>query len=285
VTLNPSNEFTFELLNGLLEEMSELFPDPWMHLGGDEVNTQCWREDVEVVGWLKKQGKQNQFNYAVQFFEKQLTNITSSLSKTIIRWEEMFGNSQDPNAAFQVWTNDRQVKEIAARSKKVLFSHGWYLNHNAGGGGCQSWRECYARNVWEELADYSLTDQTQQLEDNIWGGETCAWEMSEDHFTQRNLWLRLFAVSERLWSSKELTEIHASTEERLQKWCSHLVAQRILTKDICADTTKQKSVGLLDQEFRDREVARDTMICNRVAAVSGVKKTCQTKNCRNPRLQ
>jgi N-acetyl-beta-hexosaminidase len=37
IPLNPSYPLTFELLEGFLGEMSPLFPDEYMHLGGDEV--------------------------------------------------------------------------------------------------------------------------------------------------------------------------------------------------------------------------------------------------------
>ena len=37
IPLNPSVPFTFELLEGLLGEIAPLFPDEYIHLGGDEV--------------------------------------------------------------------------------------------------------------------------------------------------------------------------------------------------------------------------------------------------------
>ena len=40
--LNPASNFTWELLTGLIDEAAKLFIDDHMHLGGDEVNTQCW---------------------------------------------------------------------------------------------------------------------------------------------------------------------------------------------------------------------------------------------------
>lgn len=30
-------------LQEVLEEVSQLFPDPWLHLGGDEVDYDCWK--------------------------------------------------------------------------------------------------------------------------------------------------------------------------------------------------------------------------------------------------
>ena len=38
VPLDPSKAETFSLVEGLLEEISRLFPDDYIHIGGDEVS-------------------------------------------------------------------------------------------------------------------------------------------------------------------------------------------------------------------------------------------------------
>lgn len=40
--MDPSNESLFDFLTALFEELSEVFPDNFVHLGGDEVDTTCW---------------------------------------------------------------------------------------------------------------------------------------------------------------------------------------------------------------------------------------------------
>ena len=35
---------------------SGLFPDNFVHLGGDEVNTGCWSSTPKVAAWLKQHG-------------------------------------------------------------------------------------------------------------------------------------------------------------------------------------------------------------------------------------
>jgi hexosaminidase len=78
LTLNPLLEKTYEVIQGVLEEMSVLFPDPYMHLGGDEVWTDCWMEDASAR------------QASVKIFEDRLWPIIAHLprNKTVIRWEE-----------------------------------------------------------------------------------------------------------------------------------------------------------------------------------------------------
>ncbi len=40
--IDPTNNATYEFLEGLLKELVEIFPDQYMHFGGDEVDYTCW---------------------------------------------------------------------------------------------------------------------------------------------------------------------------------------------------------------------------------------------------
>lgn len=40
--MNPIAPETYEFMKKFLKEISEIFPDSYIHLGGDEVDFQCW---------------------------------------------------------------------------------------------------------------------------------------------------------------------------------------------------------------------------------------------------
>eukprot|EP01084_Bolivina_argentea_P111436 198816_1 len=54
--LNPANNFTYELIEGLFNEVTTVFMDDYFHIGGDETNTACWDNTSEVVAWEKTMG-------------------------------------------------------------------------------------------------------------------------------------------------------------------------------------------------------------------------------------
>jgi len=51
--LDPSNPFTFEFIGNLIKEFASLFPERYIHLGGDEVDTSCWSNTPRIADWLK----------------------------------------------------------------------------------------------------------------------------------------------------------------------------------------------------------------------------------------
>jgi len=51
---NPTLEKTYKFLDRFLKEMTALFPDPYFHLGGDEVDPKHWKENPEIQKFMKK---------------------------------------------------------------------------------------------------------------------------------------------------------------------------------------------------------------------------------------
>jgi N-acetyl-beta-hexosaminidase len=64
VVLVRSN-MTLEVLAGVYAEVAALFPDAYMHLGGDEVVIDCWNEDPKVVAWMQANGLDGKGVYQV----------------------------------------------------------------------------------------------------------------------------------------------------------------------------------------------------------------------------
>jgi len=54
--LDPTREETYTFLDGFIGEMAALFPDPFFHIGGDEVNGKAWKESAGVQAFAKVHG-------------------------------------------------------------------------------------------------------------------------------------------------------------------------------------------------------------------------------------
>lgn len=51
---NPTIEKTYKFLDSFLKEMTALFPDPYFHIGGDEVDPKHWKENPDIQRFMKK---------------------------------------------------------------------------------------------------------------------------------------------------------------------------------------------------------------------------------------
>ena len=74
--MNPIEESTYDFLASFLQyvgnneqliarEMSELFTEPFLHLGGDEVNPACWENNTDIVNWMADQGMTEPIQYVI----------------------------------------------------------------------------------------------------------------------------------------------------------------------------------------------------------------------------
>jgi hexosaminidase len=93
--LRPFPE-TFEFLTQVFEEVAELFPSEYIHVGGDESLIDNWLHDADVVALMKERGFSTTKELFL-FFMKEVEKIISSLGKKMITWDDAF--AFDPEQA------------------------------------------------------------------------------------------------------------------------------------------------------------------------------------------
>ena len=57
--LDPMSETTYEVIELLLAELAEVFPDEYVHLGGDEVDGDCWLTSPSVAAWARSHARRS----------------------------------------------------------------------------------------------------------------------------------------------------------------------------------------------------------------------------------
>ena len=97
----PTEE-TFEFLENVLEEVIELFPGEYIHIGGDECPKTQWKES-DFVQNLKIE-KRLKDEHAVQsYFIKRIEKFLNSKGKKLIGWDEILEGGLAPNATVMSW--------------------------------------------------------------------------------------------------------------------------------------------------------------------------------------
>lgn len=86
--LRPFPE-TFEFLEKLFQEITELFPSDYIHVGGDESLINNWLLDPEIVEWMKLQGLTTTKEVFL-FFMQEVEKIITGLGKKMVTWDDAF---------------------------------------------------------------------------------------------------------------------------------------------------------------------------------------------------
>jgi len=228
--LDITSDYTFQVIDGLIQEVAALFPDKYIHLGGDEVFTQCWGSMPAVTKWMQNNNYAQFINQTWVYnftglwgdAEVKIQAIGAKYNKTVILWEEAFDNNFHllKDTAINVWLSAEKLEQIVVSGHQAIMGFGFYLDrqlptcNNPGvTGGCpedsyhwffmDTWQDFYLNEPYAGLDN--LTPEQLSL---IVGAEANCWGENVDRATlDDRIWSRGGAVAERLWSPANITDL------------------------------------------------------------------------------
>ncbi|XP_077528323.1 beta-hexosaminidase subunit alpha-like [Haemaphysalis longicornis] len=193
--IDPSRSKAYSFLAALFAEVARLFPDHYIHLGGDEVNADCWMSNPRIKKFLHTVGNQTGVKNIGEFYAKRLFEIMKNIPKTYVVWQDMFDSSlpMPKEAVVQVWrqSHDSELKAVTEAGFRALLSSCWYLDLIGYG---PDWKTYYACDPH----DFEGNETQKAL---VLGGEACIWgEYVDSTNLISRTWPRASAAAERLWS-------------------------------------------------------------------------------------
>lgn len=215
--MNPTSDKVFKFLEEFFEEIVDVFPDEYLHLGGDEVDFQCWESNPGIRDFMEKWGIDGNYRALEGVFIQKLLNILRSIStkNQFIMWQEVFDNQVNisNDTIIHVWKDwgsfqwKREMARVTDSGLRAILSSPWYLNYINYG---SDWAKFYL----VDPQDFPGSEKQKQL---VLGGEACMWGefVNSVNLTPR-LWPRASAVAERLWSAEDVKDIEEA-KHRLQE--------------------------------------------------------------------
>ncbi|XP_044050135.1 beta-hexosaminidase subunit alpha isoform X2 [Siniperca chuatsi] len=238
--VNPALPSTYQFMARLFKEVSSVFPDSHIHLGGDEVDFSCWRSNPDVRAFMQKMGFGVDFTKLEAFYMENIVNITSALNKTSIVWQDVFDYHERRSSlsVVEVWREGCylcEVRRVAKAGLRVILASPWYLDQP---GPTHNWARYYT--VWP-LA-FKGTEEQKKL---VIGGEVCMWGEYVDatNLTPR-LWPRASAAAERLWSDEKQTSSVDKAFPRLQDFRCKLLRRGIQAEPLYVGHCKHEYQGV-----------------------------------------
>ncbi|KAJ1736646.1 Glucosamine-6-phosphate isomerase (Glucosamine-6-phosphate deaminase) (GNPDA) (GlcN6P deaminase) [Coemansia sp. Benny D160-2] len=210
--LNIAKPESIEFTNKIIDEYTKLFPDSVFHLGGDEVNRNCWSEDPDVQAYLAAHPGEDVESLLANYYAKVHDHLETT-GKYAYTWEETLFHSEyvpsTNNTILQVWIDQESVQKALAQGYRVVSSsydsyyldcgHGAWLPNFDGNSWCdpfKSWMHVYNYDVAA-----NVTDPAQKK--LIMGTEVAIWsEQSDETVIDQRIWPRAAAMAETAWSGK-----------------------------------------------------------------------------------
>lgn len=126
------NEEVFTFLEGVLDEILELFPSPYIHIGGDEAPKPRWKNCPKCQARLHAEGLKDENELQV-YFTNRIASYLTARGRRIIGWNQILGQELDSSAIPQWWAFNKKdfLNALESGREGILSSYlDVYLDHS-----------------------------------------------------------------------------------------------------------------------------------------------------------
>ena len=117
-----NRESTFAFLTRLFTELADLFPGPYVHIGGDEVKKQHWENCPKCQQILHDNGLSNS-NALHGYFIQRVTGILAELGKRAICWDDVLDTDNlDHRVKIMSWLGEDKARDALARGHELIMT-------------------------------------------------------------------------------------------------------------------------------------------------------------------
>ncbi|MEN0052666.1 MAG: family 20 glycosylhydrolase [Mucilaginibacter sp.] len=177
-TLNPTDEKVYQFLDKVFDEVAQLFPYEYIHIGGDECFKGFWEKDAGVQAFMQKNNIKTTHNLQ-RYFTSRVNQIIVSKHRKMIGWDEIMNDSLNSTAAVMNRFGEKGALEQVKKKLNIILApggNGLYFDYaqsrsdmepSSHGGNAPLWK---AYNYNPDYKSFSQDDKKYAL-----GIEACVW--------------------------------------------------------------------------------------------------------------
>jgi hexosaminidase len=120
------NESTFTFLEDVLTEVMEIFPSKYIHIGGDEVPKDRWKESAYAQELIRKHDLKDEHGLQ-SYFIQRMEKFLNAKGRAIIGWDEILEGGLAPNATVMSWRGENGGIAAAKEKHNVIMTPNTYL--------------------------------------------------------------------------------------------------------------------------------------------------------------
>ncbi len=225
--MDPTRASTYRFLNSFFAEMTELFPDAYFHIGGDENNGHDWTVNQRIQAYMRRHRIANTHDLQAMF-NRRIEPLVRRHGKKMMGWEEILNPHLPHEIMVEAWRSVPALAEIVQHGYQGILAAGYYLD--------LMWPAEQHYAVDPIPADSPLNASERK---RVVGCEACMWgEYVPPQTLDSHIWPRAAAIAERFWSPGTVTDVddmyrrmeaaslqledlgstHRTNQDRLLRW-------------------------------------------------------------------
>ncbi len=123
-------EETFEFLQNVLDEILDIFPSEFIHIGGDECPKDAWKQCDACQKRIKENGLKDEHELQ-SWFVSRMDKYLASKGRRLLGWDEILEGGLAPGATVMSWRGEAGGIEAAKQNHDVVMSPNshMYIDH------------------------------------------------------------------------------------------------------------------------------------------------------------
>ena len=200
-------EATFKFLEDVIDEVIELFPGKYIHIGGDEAPKTRWKNCAHCQKLIKKENLKDEHGLQ-SYFITRMEKYINKKGKQIIGWDEILEGGLAPNATVMSWRGTEGAVIAAKQHHDVILTPGshCYFDHYQSTkedeplaiGGFLPLEKVYSFNPIPKELTKDESKYVLGAQGNVW-----TEYMKDAKQVEYMAFPRMMALSEVVWSKNE----------------------------------------------------------------------------------
>ena len=201
------NDKTLQFAKDVLEEIMDIFPSKYIHIGGDECPKNRWEKCPKCQAkirqlHLKSTPQHSKENQLQAYFMGEVEKVITAHGRKMMGWDEILHGNFNKSATVMAWTSPKATVRSAQLGYQTITCpiHNLYFSN-------PHWNKLTGVNSVARVYNYNPlpTELTEDEKKNVIGAQGCIWtEWTKDSLKMEwQIMPRIAALSELQWSNPE----------------------------------------------------------------------------------
>ncbi len=237
-------EPTIRFCTEVLDEIGEIFPSRYVHIGGDECPVEEWRASAPAQQLMRQHGFTTE-RQLQGWFTGRIVEHLAGRGKVAVGWDEILEGGAPPHAVVMSWRSEEGGIEAAAAGHDVVMApQQWLYFDWASEHGEEEPRAIWAATTLERVYSYRPTPSEipEGQADHVLGAQCQLWTeyVRTPEHAEYMYFPRVCAFSEAVWAPVGEERDYAGFERRLEGHLGRLAAMGLNYRPLAGPTPGQQ---------------------------------------------